>query len=577
MPAFEIDDGSLADLIWFLRTLPIRDRAAAMVHRTVKTTAGRTIEGTVLKQSASDLQIRDADNRIYLLRGAGDPYRVVTSDIDWPGYNADPGGNRYTTLSQIDKANVRRLVPKWTFTLSNAPYLEMTPVVVEGIMYATSVNECFALDAGSGRQLWHYQRSRTRGLVGNAAGGINRGVALAKGRVFMVTDNAHMIALDRYTGNLLWEAEMADWRQNYNATAAPLAAGNLVISGTAGGDDGVRGFLAAYDQETGKEVRRFWTAPKPGEPLAETWQGEDINHPGATAWMTGTYDAQTDTLYWPTGNPGNDMNGDERRGDNLYSSSVLAIDVKSGSLKWYYQFTPHNLWDASEPPVLVDAVWHVRPRKLLVQANRNGFFYIFDRITGQLLLAKPFARMLTWASGIDKNGRPIVNPDQEPTIGGTKVCPSLYGATNWFSTAFNPVTGLYYVQTLEGCSVFAKRSVDWVAGRSYMGGTVRDPAGESPHKILRAIDIQTGSTVWEMPQNGTGMSFGGLLSTASGLVFVCDDSGSFAAVDASNGKRLWEFQTSQEWKSSPMVYSFDGEERIVASAGQTIIAFGLMR
>ena len=279
----------------------------------------------------------------------------------------------------------------------------------------------YALDAGSGRRIWDYRRPRTKGLAGDAAGGINRGVAVAGDRVFMVTDHAHLIALDRFTGALLWDTEMADWRQNYSATSAPLAVGDLVISGTSGGDEGVRGFVAAFDQATGKEVWRFWTVPKRGEPGSETWKGKDIDRPCAATWLTGTYDPELDTLYWPTGNPGPDYDGDERMGDNLYSDSVLALDAQTGKLKWYYQFTPHDLqdWDAQQPPVLVDTDWQGQPRKLLLHANRNGFFYVLDRTNGALLLAKQFVKNLTWASGIGPDGRPVLNPGQEPTPEGT--------------------------------------------------------------------------------------------------------------------------------------------------------------
>jgi alcohol dehydrogenase (cytochrome c) len=457
--------------------------------------------------------------------------------------------------------------------------LETTPVVVEGIMYATSANECYALDAGSGRELWHFQRPRTRGLVGNAAGGFNRGVAQAGDRLFMVTDNAHILALNRFTGEVVWETEMADWHQNYNATSAPLTVGNLVISGTAGGEQGVRGFLAAFDQASGKEVWRFWTVPAPGEPGSETWIGKGIEHPSAVTWFTGAYDPQLDTVYWPTGNPGPDYNDDERGGDNLYSCSILALDAKTGKLKWYYQFTPHDVWDwdATEPPVLVDANWHGQPRKLLIQANRNGFFYVLDRVAGKLLLAKPFVKKLTWATGIGPDGRPIPAENREPpNAKGTRVCPSQDGASNWFSTSYNPATGLYYVQALEACSIYSKQPVEWQAGRGYLGGNERRVPDEVRRKVLRAIDIQTGRIAWELPQVGRADSWGGTLATANGLVFFCEDSGMFEAVDAASGKPLWRFQTNQLWKASPMTYVFDNKQYLAVASGQNIIAFGLM-
>ncbi len=578
MPAFDLNSQTMNTLIAFLRTLRPRRGEAAPLRGKVETTDGQTLEGLVLNQSTADMQLRTDDNRIHLLRAAGGRYRPVTSQTDWPTYNGSLGGNRYTTLTQIDKTNVARLAPKWVFSLANTSRLEVTPVVVQGVMYVTSANECYALDAGTGRQIWHYQRPRTRGLVGNAAGGINRGVAVAGDRVFMVTDNAHIIALHRGTGALLWETEMADWHLNYNATSAPLAVNGLVVSGTAGGDEGARGFLAAFDQATGREVWRFWTTPNPGEPGSETWKGADIAHPGSVAWFTGTFDPELNTLYWPTGNPGNDLSGDEREGDNLYSCSILALDPKTGKLKWHYQFTPHDVWDwdATEPPVLVDAGWEGQPRKLLLQANRNGFFYVLDRVNGKLLLAKPFVKKLTWARGIGPDGRPQRNPNQEPTSEGTRVCPAKEGAANWFSTSFNPATGFYYVQTLERCAIYTERPVEWQAGRGYVGGSARPAPGDTPQKILRAIDIGTGNIAWELPEVGPANSWGGVLSTASGLVLFCDDSGMFVAVDASDGKRLWEFQANQLWRASPMVYVFDGKEHIAVASGPNILSFALV-
>ena len=304
----------------------------------------------------------------------------------------------------------------------------------------------------------------------------------------MVTDHAHIIALNRFTGELLWDTELDDWRKNYAASSAPLPAGNLVISGVSGGEHGANGFVAAHDQETGKEVWRFWTVPKPGEPGSETWQGKDIEHGGAPTWFTGSYDPALDIVYWPTGNPGKEYNGDDRKGDNLYANSILALDRKTGKLKWHYQFTPHDLWDwdATQTSVLVDADWQGQPRKLMLHADRNGFFYVFDRENGKLLLAKPFVKNLTWASGIGADGRPIKLPNQEPTPAGTKVCPSQDGATNWFSPSFNPATGLYYVQTFEKCSIYTKSDQGaWESGKTYLGGSQRTAPDPKPQRILQ--------------------------------------------------------------------------------------------
>jgi alcohol dehydrogenase (cytochrome c) len=376
----------------------------------------------------------------------------------------------------------------------------------------------------------------------------------------------------------MWETEMADWRENYNGTSAPLVVGNLVISGTAGGDEGVRGFVAAYDTATGNEAWRFWTVPNPGEPGSETWQGKQTAHRGGASWMTGTYDPQLDLVYWPTGNPGLDYYGDERQGDNLYSDSILALEAKTGKLRWYFQFTPHDIhdWDAQEPPVLVDTTWQGQPRQLLLQANRNGFFYVFDRTNGQLLLAKQFLKNLNWAKGIDAKGRPILNDLKADANGDTYVCPGFQGGTNWFSTSFNPGTGLYYFQALERCNLFTKRNMEWEAGKGFMGGAARPAPGETFTKSLRAIDIQSGATVWDLPQgSGPVTASAGVISTASGLVFFGENSGSFMAADAASGKVLWEFPTNQVWKASPMTYVFDNNQYIAIAVGQSIIAFAL--
>jgi len=577
MPPHQIADPDMADLLKYLRVLQRRAAdAPSPPRRKVRTTAGRALDGEVAAEGFDDLQLRTADARVHLLRKAGATFREVTSDGDWPTYNGGPSGNRYTTLTQIDKTNVDRLTVAWMFTLKDAGQLQVTPVVAGGIMYVAGINECYALDAGNGRQIWHYGRQRTPGLT--TGGNANRGVSVAGDRVFMETDNAHVIALNRFTGALLWDAELGDMRDNYAASSAPLPAGNLIISGVSGGEHGANGFVAAHDQETGKEVWRFATVPRPGAPGSETWQGKDIAHGGAPTWFTGSYDPELDTVYWPTGNPSKEYNGDHRQGDNLYSDSILALDRRTGHLKWYYQFTPHDLWDwdATETSVLVDAAWNGQPRTLLLHANRNGFFYVFDRRDGTLLLTKPFVRNLTWASGIGSDGRPIRLPNQEPSPEGTRVCPSQDGATNWFSPSFNPITGLYYVQTFEKCSIYTKSDQgEWASGKSYLGGTQHTAADPAPQRVLKAIDARTGAIRWELPQVGPAYSWGGTLATATGLVFVAEDGGSLMAVDASTGKPLWNLPTNQTWKASPMTYMFDGRQFIAIASGPNIIAVAL--
>lgn len=496
---------------------------------------------------------------------------------EWPTYHGHLSGNRYSPLREIDTGNVARLAPKWIFPIANSRRLEVTPVVVDGVMFVTAANEVYALDARAGRQIWHYSRPLTKGVIGDAASAINRGVAVLGERVFLATDNAHLIALDRATGHLLWDAEIADFRKGYGATSAPLVVNDLVLTGTSGGDEGARGFVAAFSAATGKRVWQFWTMPALGEPGSETWVGRAIEHGCVTGWLTGTYDPSNGLVYWPTGNPCPDYNGDERKGDNLYSSSVVALEAKTGKLRWYFQFTPHDLhdWDAAETPMLVDAEFRGRPRKLLVQANRNGFFYVLDRETGEFLLGEPFVHKLTWASGIDAKGRPQVLPGAEPSLQGTKVCPSVIGATNWNATAYNPATGLFYVLAFESCAIYTKSSAWWEPGKSFYGGGTRRVPGETSQKFLRAIDIQTGKIAWEVPELSPGFGLPGVLTTAGGLVFYGDDSGAFAAVEAKTGKPLWHFHTNESWHSSPMTYAVDGKQYVGVSVGSNIIAFAL--
>jgi alcohol dehydrogenase (cytochrome c) len=583
MPAFnDVPEPELRTLVGFLRTLvpPGRRGGRGMVTRMkVQLTDGKSLDGVAIGSTAREVQLRTDDQRIHLLRKDGERYREVTSQVDWTSYHGQLSGNRHTAMTQIGKANVSRLSLKWVFAVPNAARLQGTPQVHDGIMYVTNTNTVIALDAGSGARLWQYTKPATQGLVGNARSpGNNRSVSVAGDRVFMQTDSAHLIALNRFTGQVLWDTEMADYRQNYNATGSMLAVENLVVAGTAGGEQGVRGFLAAYDQATGKEVWRFWTIPARGEPGSETWDGIDIDHGGGPTWLTGSYDPESKTVYWPTGNAGPDFNGDNRKGDNLYTCSILALDVTTGKLKWHYQTTPHDEWDwdAVQPVLLVDANWQGKPRKLLLQANRNGFFYLLDRTDGKLLFAKPLVKKLTWAKEIGSDGRPVMNPNQTPSPEGNLICPAVEGAANFFSTSYSPATGLFYVNTLERCNVYTRTTTaEWRAGRGYSGGGGRRAPEDKAQKILRAFDIQTGKVVWEHPEEGQGETWSGTMSTAGGLVFYGDDGGELAAADATTGKKLWSFPFTESLHTSPMTYMFDNKQYVSMVVGSVVYAFGL--
>ena len=588
--------------------------------------SGATIRGFLRNESGFDIQIQGFDNRLHLLRMTEiaslerephsympkvDARPSVTADLiaflsaenepggatdlaplpdavpwdriavpaegEWPTYHGLLSGNRHSPLTQISPANVATLAPRWLFPLPGAHNLEVTPVVIGGVMYVTTVNTVHALDARSGRLIWTYSRPPSKDLVGDAAGGINRGVAILGDRVFVVTDNAHLLAIHRLNGSLLWDVEMADSHQHYGSTSAPLVVNNLVVAGVSGGDEGIRGFVGAYDVATGKPAWRFWTIPSPGEEAAKTWRGRAIEHGCAATWLTGTYDTETNLIFWPTGNPCPDFNGDERQGDNLYSDSVLALDPATGKLKWYYQFTPHDLhdWDATETPMLVNASFRGQPRKLLLQGNRNGFFYVLDRTTGKLLSATPFVKRLNWAKAIGPDGRPVLAEGWQPTVEGTLTCPSMDGATNWMSTAYNPASGLFFLMALEKCNVFSKNSEWWKQGESFYGGASRVAGDVQPRKFLRAIEVETGKIAWQYEQTGPGESWAGLMSTASGLIFFGDDNGAFTAVDSSTGKPIWHFQLNAQWKASPMTYSLEGVQYVAIAAGPAIVTFAL--
>jgi alcohol dehydrogenase (cytochrome c) len=495
---------------------------------------------------------------------------------NWTSYNGDYSGRRYVNLNSINTSNVANLAAAWVFHPGNTQTLEATPVVVRGLMFITASNDVFALDARTGRQIWHYQRSISEGLLDDAAAHKNRGVAVWQNAVFVETDDAHLLKLDALSGNLLWDVQYADKAKHYGATSAPLVVKDSVVVGTSGGDSGVRGFVAAYDAATGKLLWRFWTIPAPGEFGSSSWPGNSYLHGGGTTWMPGTYDPQLNTLYWTTSNASPDFVGDSRPGDDLYTACVLALDPDTGKLKWYFQFTPHDLWDydATETPVLLDSEENGTTRHLLAQANRNGFFYLLDRTNGKFLSATPFVEKLNWATAIDATGRPIVT-GRIPSAKGTIVCPGIDGATNWFSPSYNPETKLFYVLALESCNLFLAKPEAFEKGRTfYNTGTVLPPGGQM-HKSLLAISAADGKIAWSYPQVGTGNSWGGTLTTAGGLVFFGDDSDSLEAVDAKTGSPLWHFNTGQMMHASPMSYAVAGVQYIAVASGSDVFCFSL--
>ena len=512
------------------------------------------------------------------------PITVSTSDLltspagaNWTSYNGDYTGRRYSSLREINTGNVQRLRAAWVFHPGNSQNLENTPVVVRGVMYVTAANDVIALDARTGRQLWRYSRPISSGLLDDAASHKNRGVGVRQNSVFIQTDDAHLVALDARSGGLLWDVQYADKKKHYGSTGAPLVVKDEVIVGTSGGDSGVRGFLAAFDAVTGKKKWQRWTIPAPGEFGSSSWLGDAYLHGGGSTWMTGTYDPDLNTVYWTTSNAAPDFVDDSRPGDDLYTACVLALDADTGEIKWYFQFTPHDLFDfdANETPVLADIVENGVKKRLLFQANRNGFFYVLDRTNGKFLGATQFVKKMNWAKGVDATGRPILT-GRVPTPQGTYICPGIDGATNWFAPSYNPASGLFYVVALESCNIFVGKPRKFVPGETYYNTGTNDVPTEKAEKVLLALSPTDGNVVWRYPQIGSGRSFGGTLTTEGGLVFFGNDSESFEAVDASTGRSLWHFNTGQVIRASPMTYAVNGTQYVAISAGSDVFSFSLM-
>jgi alcohol dehydrogenase (cytochrome c) len=493
---------------------------------------------------------------------------------NWTTYWGDYSGIRHRALNQVNTDNVKNLRLDWIYQTGVPGRFETVPLVADGIMYFTAAGgHAYALDARSGRELWHYQYKVPEN-VRVTAGTINRGLAMIGERLFMTTPDAHTVAIEAKTGKLLWDVEIASWKNGYGATMAPLAIKDKVLVGVSGGEYGIRGLIDAYDAVTGKRVWRFWTIPAKGEPGGDTWLADSWKRGGGPTWMTGTYDPKLNLTYWGIGNPGPDLYGKDRLGDNLYTASVVALDPDTGKLKWHYQFSPHDThdWDANETPVLIDADYQGRPRKLLAQANRNAFFYLLDRETGEFLFAKAFGRQ-TWNDGFDAKGRPLTKANTEPSPGGTPLCPGLAGGANWMAPSYNPQTKLFYFVYREACDVYFSSPPENIEGKSYWGSMSRGVTDEKDWGVLKALDPLTGQARWDFKFHRAGWA--GTLSTEGGLIFAGDEDGYFLAFDARDGKLLWKVNTGSAIATSPMTYMVNGKQYVTLPSGAAVLTFSL--
>ena len=507
----------------------------------------------------SACSVASAQTTDQLVKGATDTSNVLNYGM---GYNLQ----RFSTLNQINKDTVKNLVPVWNYSFNDDRSEESQPLVYQGVIYVTSHNATMAVDAKTGKQIWKSKieyPAETPRIV--CCGIINRGAALYEGKLFRTTLDANVIALDAKDGKELWRQKAADIKEGYSMTVAPLVADGVVITGISGAEFGTRGFIDGWDPATGKHLWRTHSIPSPDEPGGDTWKLG-----GGSTWITGSYDPELNTIYWGIGNPG-PFNSAVRPGDNLYTCSVLAMDPKTGKIKWHYQFSPNNPFDYDSVAEMVLADMNVegKPTKVLMDANRNGFFYVLDRTNGKLLAANPYVKV-NWATGIDmKTGRPIETDVAKDAREGKKVTvyPSILGGKNWEPMSFNPQTGLAYANTLAFGGKYKTEPATFKQGEWYLGMDLTDPWewGDGPRGHLKAIDPMTGNAKWEAPSDIP--RFSGVLSTAGGVVFSGALTGEFEAFDADTGKKLWQFQTGSGIEGQPVTWQQDGVQYVAVTSG----------
>lgn len=499
---------------------------------------------------------------------------------NWLMYSGGYHGHRYSQLAQINTHNAAQLDVQWVRQFPMSAPFESTPLVVDGIMYVTlPENQVVALDAVTGLPYWHHRRELENPLA-ICCGKINRGVAILGETLYMGTLDAKLVALDARSGQERWQVAVGNPAEGHSITAAPLVVKDMVITGIAGGEMGIRGFIDAYDAKTKERRWRVKTIPEPGEANHESWAGDSWQHGGAPTWMTGSYDPELNLVYWGVGNPGPDYNGDVREGNNLYSDCVLAIDPDQGIIKWHFQFTPHDVhdWDACQVPVLADLEFEGQLRKLLLWPNRNAFYYVLDRESGTFLHARAFAKQ-TWAKEIDATGRPVVLPGTSPTPEGVLVYPDISGAANWWSPSFSPKTNLLYQIAFDGACLYTmEEDLEPPRGGFYMGGTGianewNEIVDSEYISEVRALEPVTGELVWKYPIQAKSTS--GLLSTAGNVVFGGTRFGNFFALDATNGNELWRLDLGGWVHAAPITFAVDGKQYVTIAAGHSLYTLGL--